>query len=114
MKVLDPGNAYELDNLRSEGSQILTFMKDEEIHGVGHQGTSCQEAIRAVIHRVQVLDKEMPAGENAFIVHHLRMAILGFETRALRRMVEKGLAIEAVSTQDNGHIFKMTEIIHDN
>lgn len=106
MRVLDPGHRYALANLESEGETILQFMKDPALHdGEGYPGPSCQEVLRAVIDRVQELNRERPDIENAIIIHDLRHAIAAFEGRALRRRVEKDeLAIERIPVADDGHI----------
>jgi hypothetical protein len=81
-------------------------MKDPNLHGGdGANGPSCQEVLRAVIDRVQELDREKPDVENAGIIYDLRHAIAGFEARAIRRRVEKeGLAIERVPVASDGHL----------
>jgi hypothetical protein len=103
---LDPGHRYELDNLESDTKTILQFMKDPKLHGGdGADGPTCQEVLRAVIDRVQELDRERPWEGNATIVYDLRHAIAGFEARALLRRVEKeGLEIERALLAADGHL----------
>jgi N-acetylglucosamine kinase-like BadF-type ATPase len=111
MRVLDPGHRYALDNLETEGGTILQFRKDPALHdGDGYEGPSCQEVLRAVIDRVQELNREKPDIENAIIIHDLRHAIAAFEARALRRRVEKdGLEIEKVPVDTDGHLLLAKE-----
>lgn len=106
MRVIDPGHRYALQNLESEGETTLQFMKDPALHdGDGCAGPSCQEVLRAVIDRVQELDRERPWVGNAQIIYDLRHAIAGFEARALIRRVEKdGLAIEQQPIAADGHL----------
>lgn len=106
MRVLDPGHRYELDNLESDSKTVLQFMKDPLLHdGDGYDGPTCQEVLRALIDRVQTLDRERHWEGNATIVADLRHAIAGFEARALIRHVEKeGLAIERLPVADDGHL----------
>ena len=105
MRVIDPGHLYELDNLEAETKSTLRFMKDAKIHGEGYDGVTCQEVIRALIDRVQTLDKEKPWAGNTDIVYDLRHALAGFEARALLRHVEKeGLAIERLPLASDGHL----------
>lgn len=106
MRVLDPGHKYELDNLLADTKTILQFMKDPSLHGgSGYDGPTCQEVLRAMIDRVQVLDAERRWSGNDSIIFHMRMAIAGFEARAILRHVEKdGLPIERLPLDDDGHI----------
>ena len=107
MKVLDPGHDYALDNLSDPkgGSRGLRFFKDPALHdGEGYSGTSCQEVVRALINRVQVLDREKPWNGNAQIIQRLREVIALFEMRALMRKVEKGMKIERKRVGDDGHL----------
>lgn len=106
MEVLDPGHKYLLDNLESETKTEIQFMKDPRLHdGKGWDGPTCQELLRAIIHRVQELDKEKHWSGNADIIFHGRMMIAGFEARAILRHVEKeGLEIELLPLAPDGHI----------
>jgi hypothetical protein len=106
MRVLDPGHRYALANLESVGETILQFMKDPKLHdGDGADGPSCQEVLRAVIDRVQTLNRERPWHGNDQIVYDLRHAIAGFESRAVVRRVEKeNLAIELQPVAPDGHL----------
>ncbi len=106
MRTLDPGHKYLLDNLRANTQTVIVFMKDPELHnGDGHDGPSCQEYLRAIIDRVQVLDAEKPWSGNRGIINCLRQAIAGFEARAFIRKVEKeDFAIENLPLAADGHI----------
>jgi hypothetical protein len=106
MRVLDPGHRYALDNLETGGETVIQFFKDPALHdGDGYPGPSCQEYLRAIIDRVQELDRERPWEGNATILYDLRHAIAGFEARALIRRIEKdGLPIELFPVADDGHL----------
>lgn len=106
MRVLVPGHRYALANLEADGETILQFMQDPALHdGEGFDGPSCQEVLRAVIDRVQELDRERHWEGNASIVYDLRHAIAGFEARAILRRVEKdGLEIERLPLDVDGHL----------
>jgi hypothetical protein len=105
MKVIDPGHSYELDCLKEEGTVPFQFYKDPEIHGgIGHPGPSTQEAIRICIERVQTMNIEMPWKGNEKIIFHLRMALVGFEIRALERAVEKNEPVELWPVNAQGHL----------
>jgi hypothetical protein len=70
-----------------------------------HGGTNCQEVIRALIDRVKHMDGILPCQENSEILRHLRLALSAFETRAIRRKVEKSkLLPESIMTEEcDGH-----------
>jgi hypothetical protein len=105
MKVLVPGHRYALHNLITGGTTILQFYQDPRLHdGEAAAGPSCQEVIRALIDRVQVLDEEKPWNGNAQIVSHLRQALAGFEARAILRKAERGEPIETFEVAPDGHI----------
>lgn len=105
MRVIDPGSEYELDNLKCPGHTTLVFFKDSKIHGDGHVGPSTQEVMRAVIHRVKVLDSEKPWSGNAEIIQKAREIIALFEMRALYYKVAKGdLEIENLPVGLDGHV----------
>ncbi len=104
MKVLDSGHRYELDHLKGEGTSIIQYYKDEEIHGDGVEGFSTQEVIRTAIDRVQSLNEEKPWEGNDKIIFHLRMSMIGFELRALERAVEKGEPVELWPVNGRGHL----------
>lgn len=109
VRVIYPGHCYALQNLKDFGEQELQFRQDPPLHPEVH-GTSCQEVLRALVDRVEVLDREVPWVGNAEIVHHLRMALAGFEARALYRKVEKGaLKIERLPVGRDGHVILKEE-----
>jgi hypothetical protein len=106
VKVLKSGHRYALQNLKGEGSTILQFYQDPDLHdGERVEGPSTQEVIRAVIERVQELDREKPWEGNSAIIQKAREMLVLFEVRALLRKVEKGeLAIESLPMGADGHI----------
>lgn len=104
MKVLIPGHKYSLDNLKSEGEQILNFFMDPEIHDQEQLGTSCQEVIRALIDRVKRLDEEKPHFVNSKIIRNLRQCIVFFEMRALLNKVADNFEVEHIPILPDGHI----------
>jgi len=105
MRVLDPGHHFELDCLKDEGTVSLQFHKDPEIHDGWHRvGPSTQEVIRACISRVQTLNDEKLWEGNIKIIYHLRMALIGFEMRALERAVEKNEPVELWPVNTRGHL----------
>lgn len=58
-----------------------------------------------LIDRVNYLDEQLPWKLNKDIIHHLRMAMVLFEARALIRKQEKNfIAIEKLPTSFDGHL----------
>lgn len=105
MRVLVPGHLYALKNLKGAGDTYLPFYMDPALHAGDRQvGTNCQEVIRALIDRVQVLDEEKPWAGNQAIVTNLRLALAGFEARALLRKAEKGVPLETFEVAPDGHL----------
>lgn len=116
MKIIEPGHIYQLEFLDDyafqsgneieaamyEASKLLTFVNREEGHE--HPGTQTQEVLRALIDRTYHCDHCMPDENNAMIIHHLRMALVYHEARALVRKAEKGHYLaEAISVDTDGH-----------
>lgn len=112
MKILDPGHLYEVDvffksksNIHCEKEQqTVRFLKDDTYNGgTPYPGTTCQELIRVLINRVEFLDNQNSHEYNNQIVDNLREALLLFEKRHLDRLLEKGLKIEDLPTDSDGH-----------
>jgi hypothetical protein len=103
MRTLYPGHRYALANLKSDGEQVLQFRQDAPLHPEA-EGTCCQEVIRALIDRVQVLDAEVRWHGNDQIIWHARQMLAGFEARAILRKAEKGASIETWRVAEDGHL----------
>lgn len=110
MKVIDPGHKYEVYNLDGEDSQVVTFVKRFR-DKYNHAGTVNQEFLRVLIDRIEFLHKEVPSVLNKDILHHLRMALVLHEARALCRKVEKDKLKpeDVVFDEEDGHFLLMTE-----
>lgn len=105
MKVIDNGHKYKLQNLKTKGNQCLSFYKDGNINnGDTEVGTSNQEVIRALIDRVNFLEKQKHHYLNKKIIKHLRKALILHEMRHLDRKVDKKLEIEKIKLLKDGHI----------
>ncbi len=118
MRVIEPGHIYELDQLDGDGTPLrIVFVNREE--GTKHAGTQTQEALRVQIDILSTLidrtnhcdaclrwdgnDKIVKAMSEA--QRQLRLAILLHEQRALERKMDKGLAVEQIPTDHDGHFF---------
>ncbi len=89
MKVLDPGHLYALSHLDGEGTTLLRFVKriGDNFPGnepPGYEGTTSQEAIRALLERQDYVSKQKFCAENVVVVQHLREALRQLEVRAAR------------------------------
>lgn len=100
MKTIEPGHVYELEWIDAMISPLenippetlgnrkhLVFVNRE---GNPHPGTQTQEVIRALIDRTQHCDSCLHWDGNDQIIHHLRMALVLHEARALERKTDQG------------------------
>lgn len=118
MKVIEPGHVYELnwlDEALGNADKMMSLfggmpnrlMFVNREHSTEHPGTQTQEVIRALIDRTRHCDNCLRWEGNDQIIHHLRMALVLHEARALERKVIKGIiAPELVLTGIDGH-FKL-------
>ena len=89
MKVIDPGHLFELCAIDGGDPQTLQFVK--RFRGPSnHGGVQNQEVLRALISRTLSLQEEKPSPLTEQAIHHMRMALVLHEARALIRKVEKG------------------------
>jgi hypothetical protein len=117
MEVLSKGHIYRLAHLDGQSVTEIVFVCRED--GRKHEGTTNQEVIRALIDRVQYLDEQVPCYENQEILHHLRMALVLHEMRALSRKTNFGkIEPERVALGADGHFlllqargYAMTDIV---
>ena len=95
MNVVDPGHKYHVFNFDQQDGdeevQLIQFVKKLIVPGriESHCGTNCQEVLRVLIDRVQILNDEVPWEGNYEIIKKLRECLLLFELRALQRKMEK-------------------------
>lgn len=105
MKIIEPGHVYEFGQLDAEPGDhpvVLRFVNREP--GTEHGGTQTQEVLRALIDRTRHCDNCLYWPGNDLIIHHLRMALVLHEARALERKTEKGqLEPEHILTGPDGH-----------
>ena len=102
MKIIEPGHIYELAVFDGDTPVRLTFVNREA--GQEHGGTRTQEVLRALIDRTLHCDSCLRWPGNDQIIHHLRMALVLHEARALERKTEMGkMRPESVTTAGDGH-----------
>lgn len=96
MKCLDDHHVYELANFEkneNESSfQILSFIKKEpkepdstELKTV-HNGTTNEEVLAMLIHRLNRLNNKFPCRENALAITHCEIALMFLEKRTKERV----------------------------
>lgn len=103
------GHRYQIDELDGDGMQTIQFVQRAPLHEP-KPGILIQDLLRVIIHRIQVLDNELPAAENKESIHLLRRVLGNQEARALRRKIELGKwpAPELIPTGEDGH-FKLAD-----
>jgi hypothetical protein len=110
VRVIEQGHIYGLQN-QGGGEQVLKFVKSlPEDDPTNHDGTLCQEVLRALVNRVLDLNSQKPHHNNIEIITKLRECLLLFESRAFEETVKKsyaktGLYIEQLPTEGNGHLY---------
>lgn len=95
MKVVDPGHVYDLAWLdgpvsyQASNPDRLVFVKREGPGYPGnsghHPGTTMQEVLRAIIHRLKYVDAQIPDDRNETALGFLRLAMFNLEHRAAER-----------------------------
>lgn len=89
MNIVEAGHIYELNQVDGSDVETLRFVNREP--GTEHPGTQTQEVLRALIDRTMHCDNCLRWAGNDLIIHHLRMALVLHEARALERKTEKGI-----------------------
>ena len=92
MKVVDPGHKYELDTYDCPGlkSQRLVFVKrndpPEKYPGntSSYPGTIMQEVIKALIDRLQYVNRQIPCAETEAVLGLMQTSLFLLEERANR------------------------------
>lgn len=87
MRVIDPGHLYSLAHLDGDGGQELRFVKRVGDRYPGnapppYEGTTLQEVLRALIDRMEYVDRQAPCAHNRATTRHLREALRSLEVRA--------------------------------
>jgi hypothetical protein len=94
MKVLDPGHYYALEHLdKIKGTTPVEHLGFVKRIGPGYpgnvgspqSGTNVQEVLRALIDRLEYVDRQVSCTETKMATENLRSALLLLELRAARR-----------------------------
>lgn len=96
MKVIHDAYKYELPNFeaKDQKGQIIKFFKKESVEGLtemhgAHDGTTNEEVIEVLIHRLQTLQKKLPCKENACAITHLEEALLWLNERERKQQLQR-------------------------
>jgi hypothetical protein len=111
MRVEIDGHLYDLEKVPEgkpdEKPPQIRFASHEEQIGLW-AGVTTQEILRVLIDRTWYCDTCLPSHLNDYIVHHLRMALVLHEARALIRKTEDGkIKPECIGLDRDGH-FSLT------
>jgi len=92
MKEIDPGHAYELDQLdvrqvyADPGAYLYFVNRIGEKYpgntGDPHPGVTVQEVIRVLIARMKYVESQSHSPYNAVVIDHLRSSLYDLECRA--------------------------------
>lgn len=94
MKVLIEGHNYELKNVEKEyGYQTIQFIqKKEKIGGEPGElvtvfdGTTNEEVLEMLIHRIEFLQKKNPCRENSIVITKLEESLMWLKKRTSDRV----------------------------
>lgn len=93
MITIDRAHCYELENFfhpKRQG-QILKFIKKEPIHpdslllDMVHDGTTNEEVLAVLIHRITSLNEMRPCRENSIVITKLQEALMWLNERTRDR-----------------------------
>lgn len=98
MKVLVPGHLYELENFENpnEAGQLLQFIhkvpasNDSSELVTVQDGTTNEEIMKVMIHRMKELNSKFPCRENSIVITKLQEAYFWLQERTRDRK-ERGV-----------------------
>lgn len=91
VKEIDPGHAYEIPNVGSEGMQTLQFIKKESLNTDGTElktiveGTSTEKVLDVVAMRLKFLFEKLPDSYTKTARFHIGQAIFALGERTMDR-----------------------------
>ena len=92
MKVIDPGHVYSLSSYAGENEYILNFIHkepDEENKLVIEKdGTTNEEVLEMLLHRLKWLQNRLPSRETAIAITKIEEALLWLNRRTSLRMIQ--------------------------
>ena len=88
MKVVDSGHKYELevfDTEEVEATLPLVFVKRNDPRNEdAYPGTIIQEVLKALIERLEYVNRQFPCAETESVLHMMKTSLLLMEIRANR------------------------------
>jgi hypothetical protein len=116
MHVIEPGHIYGLRLLDDSinHNSVIQFVKRVGDRYPGnahpeHSGTTCQEVLRALIDRIEFLNRQIPCVEMEAAIGNLRTTLLLFEIRAAR---VHNRVIDALSIHEFEHLTPCPHCLH--
>lgn len=90
MKALEDHHTYLLDSFEGKLDQVVSFIKKEkqlsdELVTV-HDGTTNEEVLRMLIHRLKALGAKLPSRENSLAITKCEEALMWLEKRTADRL----------------------------
>lgn len=92
MKVIDEGHVYQVDGFEKvENTQTIQFIKKEPISEGSselrtvHDGTTNEELLKVLIHRMKHLQSKFPCRENAIVTTKLEESLMWLNKRTSDR-----------------------------
>lgn len=94
-RVVGNGHLYELENFENKAAcgQVLKFIEkvpsnpgDPSAFATVMDGTTNEEVIKVLIHRLGVLSAKLPSRENSLAVTKLEEALMWLERRTANRV----------------------------
>lgn len=93
MKVLITGHLYELDSLEGTNPQQLQFIHKARLNPEDplslttiQDGTTNEEVIKALIDRLETMNKQLPNRDTSIAITHLEDALMRLERRTRDRV----------------------------
>lgn len=96
MKTLTDGHRYELENFESKDKpgQVIQFIeKKPDLERISdgdlltvNDGTTNEELLTVLIHRMNFLQRKFPCRENAIAITHFETGLLWLEKRTADRI----------------------------
>lgn len=111
VRIVEPGHIYAVKNRDDNSEQIIKFIRSDLPGQAGsHDGILCQDLLRILMDRVHFLNKQQPCQENQDIYVRLREVLILFETRAMKRKLEKHPYLDRIAPGDDGHMFTVNDV----
>jgi len=85
MKCVDDCHGYEINTVLDEHEKYLLRFYEMRSDGTKINGTTNEEVLAALIHRLTKLNEKLYCNYNHFAIQHLRQALMLLEMRTIDR-----------------------------